>query len=78
MKRTRRQDVNEATLRRWVMLHPVAWGVVSGLLAFMLVFAPTGHLAAVVPGILFGVLNWYLWRANGPGRSWAERTASGR
>lgn len=71
-------DSGDGSLRRWVIRHPIGWGAVSGFLAFALVFAPTSHIAAVVPGLVFGVLNWYLWRTDGPGRLWAERTASGR
>lgn len=76
MSRASSHDTGDGSLRRWVVRHPIGWGAVSGLLAFALFFAPTGHLAAVVPALVFGVLNWYLWRENGPGRLWAERASN--
>lgn len=66
-------------MRRWVIQHPVAWGVVSGFLTIILGIALTWPLVvAVVPGILMGILNWYLWRPRGPARAWADRLSSGQ
>ena len=61
-------------LPAWVMRHPLAWGVVSGLLVFgagLLLFESV--LIGLVGAAPFGFANWLVWREGGPGPRWRNR-----
>jgi hypothetical protein len=55
----------------WVARHPIAWGVVSGLLMGAVGFGLFRSLPlSAAVGLVFGAANWYIWRNNGPAHRW--------
>ena len=71
--RERVQEQVPSSLTRWVVDHPALWSTATGLAmaAIGLALFGTGQWAATaIVGALFGLLNLWLWRANGPGHRW--------
>jgi len=59
---------------RWVMRHPVLWGGVTFVAVALMVFSASALLwLAVLLGGAVGLIQWLLWRTDGPGRAWRAR-----
>lgn len=62
-----------SSLTRWVGTHPVVWSASTGLAMAALglrLFGAEAWAAAAIVGVLFGLLNLWLWRADGPAHRW--------
>lgn len=58
---------------RWVLEHPILWGVTSGGMLLIIGFLLFGNVVlAVVGGVVFGCVNSALWRSDGPALRWRQ------
>jgi hypothetical protein len=61
-------------LPQWVARHPVLWGIVAAVLAFVIGGPFNGLYAqAIVVAPLVGIFNWWIWRRGGPAHGWRAR-----
>ena len=59
---------------RWVMAHPVQWGVRSGLASSFAAMASFRHLGlAVASSVVLGALDAWIRRPGGPGIRWRRQ-----
>jgi hypothetical protein len=57
---------------RWVVEHPVRWGFVAGLALYFtaVILNDLPRLIWLMPAVVFGVANWWVWRRDGPAHKW--------
>ena len=61
----------------WARRHPLWWGVGSGLVVAALCYVVVRDVRfSVVLGAFVGLFDWLVWRPNGPGSRWADRSGS--
>ncbi|MEO8692921.1 MAG: hypothetical protein ABI658_05355 [Acidimicrobiales bacterium] len=54
--------------------HPVLWGFYAGVAVLLIGRGLFGSfVTAAIVAVPFGVLNWFLWRENGPGHRMRAR-----
>lgn len=60
--------------QRWIRRHPVQGGLVTALLALVMGLVIVQVPLIVAPiSVVFGLVNWFIWRPGGPAARWADR-----